>query len=406
MMLRRHLVVVVLAFGVTLYGGGVASVAQTSGSELAEAIGADATGDDSYAAVTSVDPFSAQGGEAVFEPGTPYEEVFTYSGVDAEASRLLGLTRQAPLAHSEGVFVQASPAEESATPSPSATETDAPPEGQAHTTDEAGSPAETLTPDEKPDPTVDVELPGTPSTPDALEQLVIPGTCGATDPTCDGILAALIGDPVDALCDPSDTGQTCQQFLASLLFGRPLPTECVGETCDILQDPLGPWSVCDVDDTGEQCPDPDDLIDLVWSVDSPLSNLKCTASVSGPSISDGGGMVRGKGSFDCGEGYVGFIEITVCLYRASGGAWVKMGCRHKEAASGGVPGSIEQKISEPCVKQQTATYRIRARGHAQDGLEPQNEDRDTAKATATLYCPGPSAEGASLDAIEYAESWL
>lgn len=113
-------------------------------------------------------------------------------------------------------------------------------------------------------------------------------------------------------------------------------------------------------------------------------------------------MVKGRGSFACGEA-VQEIAIKVCLHRASGGVWVKMGCRYKSWSLFGTS-SIDKRIAEPCLKQQTATYRIRARGWASDGAD---EDRDVATATAELYCPGPSsAADAARDALEFAESWL
>lgn len=215
--------------------------------------------------------------------------------------------------------------------------------------------------------------------------------------TCDEVVGALLDDILGEICDPAGNGQTCADFLES--FQSP---NCVGEACEILEDPLGPWSLCDVNNTGAECPDPDDAIDHAWSIDNPLSSLNCTASVTGPDITEGGGMVRGRGTFDCGES-TDSIYLTVCLHRRSGGVWVKMGCRKDFDVLFG-SNSLSKKIVERCLKQQTVEYRIRARGQASDGPD---EDRDAATQSAKLYCPGPSSVAdASIDALEYAESWL
>ncbi|MFN2587071.1 MAG: hypothetical protein ABR613_02975 [Actinomycetota bacterium] len=223
-----------------------------------------------------------------------------------------------------------------------------------------------------------------------------------TTPPPDATVMGAVESPLE--CGDDGCGNDGTEELVGLV--------CDAGACDAAQDPLGPWSACDLDNADEAretCPDPDDVVDLAWEMDAELSDLECEASVSGPRISAGGGMVVGRGTFECGE-FVSFVEIKVCLHRAVAGAWTKMGCREKKKiiSEGGVWGDASKKIAEPCTKQQTAVYRIRVRGHAVDGGGPNqiDEERDTAKATAELYCPGMSVDGASADAIEYAESWL
>lgn len=427
----RFLLVLVLLLGsLTAITG--SSAAQVQGSELVETVQAEAAGDEASIALESVEAFPSDGGQAVFEPGTENEEEFTYVTVDGETNRLVGLTRPTPLAHSAGAFVEAA-AKTDADPAPSPSETPAGDTGTVEHDDgtSGSSPSgesadsseglpqvcepvteksceevvdDTLGPIIGDPPTLD-ELCGGIQTCHMVEEVIDDLEMGdPCDPdntgrTCDAWLTELADGAIAAICDPENTGQTCNQWLAALFNDPP----CSGEACDVLGDPLGPWSVCDVNNTGEECPDADDVIDLIWSIDNPLSDLECTASVNGPSISNGGGMVTGRGTFSCPE-EISWIEVTVCLHRASGGVWVKMGCRHAEPEGPlFVPSSISKRIAEPCAKQQFVDYRIRARGYAQDGAD---EDRDAAKATATLYCPGTSVDGAASDALEYAESWL
>ncbi len=109
----------------------------------------------------------------------------------------------------------------------------------------------------------------------------------------------------------------------------------------------------------------------------------------------------GRGTLGCGGEAVEMLYLKVCLHRSSGGAWVKVGCRDNVYAAG--QDEVSKRIAEPCIRQQTTKYRILARGAEWDGPD---FDRDSAKATSILYCPGTSADGGASDGVEYAESWL
>ncbi|MDQ3914187.1 MAG: hypothetical protein M3323_02485 [Actinomycetota bacterium] len=337
------------------------------GATLVEPVALEADGETASIAVDNVTAFSPGGGAAVFEPGTAGAESFLYTTVDAETNRLVGLTRPSPAEHASGAFVASTPPPPSDTSQTPANQTEADPIESA--TQEPVAPVSTPPPDGTPDATIEDAL----GNPVGLVEL----ECGE---------ASCAGD--DAL---GMIGFTCE-----------------AEACEAADDPLGTWSVCDFEDSGETCPDPEDVIDLLWDTDAGLTDLECEASVTGPSISNGGGMVVGRGSFECGE-YVSWAKITVCLYRAIAGGWTKMGCREKQKMTGaGALGNVSKKIAEPCTSQQTSKFRIRARGWAVDGGGPGeiDEDRDSASATAKLYCPGTSLEGAASDATVYAESWL
>jgi hypothetical protein len=96
------------------------STAQATGGELLEPAPADAVGETASIHVSHIEAFTVDGGEAIFEPGTEYEEAFAYDSVDTDDGLLVGLTRAAPIDHPEGAFVQAVvPAEPSASPKPS-----------------------------------------------------------------------------------------------------------------------------------------------------------------------------------------------------------------------------------------------------------------------------------------------
>ncbi|MDQ4025558.1 MAG: hypothetical protein M3217_08735 [Actinomycetota bacterium] len=339
------LVGIFLASGVPVSGG--TSWADAVGGTLTGPVAAASVGEAASVTLDDVTAFSTGGGTAVFEPGSPNQETFSYTSADPDTNQLIGLTRVAPADHQAGAFVAVT----------------------------AGVPAQI-----EPVAPVTTAPPGA----DAAESGVDPLGDVVVECTDDSCGDAGLDELVSATCD-------------------------VG-ACDAVGEPLGPWSACDLDrddDVDETCPDAHDLVDTVWDTDVEPADLECTASVSGPDISSGGGMTTGRGSFDCGE-YVAVVEITVCLHRNDGGGWVEMGCRHKKKViSEGVWGSVSKKIAEPCARQTERLYRIRARGWAVDGGGDGkiDEDRDSAKATAVLYCPGTSLDGAVDDAVEYGESW-
>lgn len=415
----------------TLFAATLVSVAQTAGAELTEPVPAELAGPDAFVTVTDVSAFPPSG-DALFEAGTPNEERFTYSAVDSDLNRLVGLSRSSPGAHAAGAPVAPLEAADQGEPEPATTEAEpssgTPPQTTSTEGDgDDGAAGDMACADPTPD---DCAESGGSTTRDLPECDVQSVLCEIVDEVqqCESneLLCQIVEEVLDNVdtgdpCDPDNTGQTCTEYVGELLnCGTddcgPLIEDCeisnlpvvgavVRNLCDAVNDPLGPWSVCDLDNSGATCPDPEDVIDLLWEVESPLSSLECSASVSGPSISEGGGMVKGKGTFSCDEIYVGYIEIRVCLYRATAGGWLKMGCRfNKDEAP--AYATISQRIAEPCVKQQTVAYKIRARGEAIDGLDAENHDTDVAKATATLYCPGTAVDMAVQDALEYAESWL
>lgn len=410
------------------------SAAQTTGSELAEDVAAGTSGADAFIVLNDVATFPADGGEAVFEPGTHYEETFVYASVDAEANHLVGLTRDAPAQHPAGALVAPVTEEPSGEPTPEPT---GPLGGAAAGTTETQTPAATTTLDAEGEPSSVADRVADPPSLPSPATTSVGAACvlGTADP-CDETPAEAVSDPIPCEdptavvcgivnevtscdagtvvcavfheieellegidgrnpCDPHATGQTCDVWLNGLANEH-----CVGEVCQLWNEPLGPWSVCDVDDTEQECPDADDLVDLVWDLDNPLSDLECEAQTTGPTISSNGQTVRGTGAFGCNGEAVAWIDLKVCLHRASGGAWLKMGCR---TAWHGFVTSVSKKIAEPCVKQQTVKYRVRARGYAQDGPD---WDKDSDKSTATLYCPGASVEGLSQEVVDYGETWL
>ncbi|HYP25020.1 MAG TPA: hypothetical protein VEV43_15740 [Actinomycetota bacterium] len=101
------------------------SIAQPIGSVVTEDVSADATS----IAVEDAGVFSTHGGEAVFERGTANEEALTYSGVDLDAHRLIGLTRSNPLTHPSGTFLESVTAAATPTPAPAPSPTTEVPEG-------------------------------------------------------------------------------------------------------------------------------------------------------------------------------------------------------------------------------------------------------------------------------------
>ncbi|HEV2757528.1 MAG TPA: hypothetical protein VG318_17325 [Actinomycetota bacterium] len=341
---RLVFVGILLVSGVRVSGG--VSWAQEPGGTLAAAVTAAAVGEAAAVTLDDVSAFAPAGGAAVFEPGSPDQEAFSYASADPATNQLIGLTRVAPAEHDAGAFVA----------------------------------------------TTGIAAPVEPLAPVATAP---PGADGAEPPPP----GEVVTDCSDGSC--GDTG-----------LDEMIAATCDAGACDAIDDPIGAWSACDLDrgdEVDETCPDAHDLVDTVWDSDAGPADLHCTASVSGPDISSGGGMTTGRGTFDCGE-YVTFVEITVCLHRNAGGGWVEMGCRYKKKmiGEGGVWGSVSKKIAEPCLRQDEVAYRIRARGWAVDGggEDQVDEDRDSATAKAELYCPGTSLDGAVDDGVEYGESWL
>ena len=266
------------------------SAAGSSGTELAEYVSADVSGPEASIALLDVSLFPKEG-EAVFEPGTAYEEPFTYSRVDEETNRLVGIVRTAPIPHSAGVFVQAPVVEPAATPPPSA-----PPASGGDQTSTPGSSSTVEGSDDAP-----TSQPGSPQ--EIEDDIESDGTTSEDDTTDATDPCSLIaGRTCEAVVSDLLSGIDCTEGPVCPLIGEilaALPTDpaftCEGsEVCEIKNDPLGPWSVCDPDNTDRECPDPDDFVDLFWEIDDPLFHLDCQAGVAGPTLSDGGSMAKGK----------------------------------------------------------------------------------------------------------------
>lgn len=285
--MRQTRVVLVLILLLGVVATGQEAIAQSAGSELAEEVAVEAVGDGAYVVLESVEAFPVEGGEAVFEPGTAYEEPFTYAAVDADTNRLVGLTRPAPIAHSAGAFVQApetngssgaeatptptsSPSEQAGSASPDASSFQ---DGDGDQTTSNGV-ADEASSDNAPDPCyvvadrgcTDVLGPivGDPcdaptacealndaATGDPVDDLCDPNNTGQT---CADWLSILVGDPIDELCDPGDVGQTCAEWLAAFAFVQEVP--CIGETCDVIANPLGRGASATSRTPGRRAPTP------------------------------------------------------------------------------------------------------------------------------------------------------
>lgn len=329
-MTSRHLRI---PFALVLLVGVVAgvpsrSIAQQVGSELAEPVAADADAaeGEAYVALTSVDAFPVDGGDAIFEPGTANEEAFSYEGVDAEASRLVGITRPAPVAHSTGVFVAAP---EAASPEDTAATTDqestsagdggdgadestssngaeAPPEDDTDASDSSSTGTEQSD-----------SSSGTESSPDPCYALadqscaevvgsLVSDPCGDTQTlVCEAVLEIIhdleFGDP----CDPNDTGQTCMQYVDALITNLwnqcALLTDCKGYIDD----------VCDPDDSAQTCEG--------WLLGIPTAGPGGCGVVPGD-VSSGGTYVTGPGRTVCTKEQRK-ISAEVCIMRKIDGEW-------------------------------------------------------------------------------------
>lgn len=119
------------------------STAQGAGSSLAHEVTTTDPTEGGQIQLEDVSAFDPSGGEATFEPGTSSAESFTYSGVNAEHKYLVGISRQNPVAHPAGSFVQAVQAPEP-TPTPSG---DTPSDPQSPPPSDQPSPTYTDTPE-------------------------------------------------------------------------------------------------------------------------------------------------------------------------------------------------------------------------------------------------------------------
>lgn len=93
----------------TLVGEDAVSLAEGSGSKLAEEVASHEVGDNAQVRLEDVAAFDPNGGDAIFEPGTSDEETFSYASVDSDTNRLIGLSRPSPADHAVGTFVETVP---------------------------------------------------------------------------------------------------------------------------------------------------------------------------------------------------------------------------------------------------------------------------------------------------------
>lgn len=370
----RALLVLILLLGALTASR--AAVAQSAGSALAEAVAADAAGDNAYLSLESIEAFPPDGGEAFFEPGTENEEAFTYATIDAEMKRLVGLTRPEPTAHSLGAFVEAPSAPATGTPDPfGATPPPAeesPERAEAPGLSPSGSDGggelgsqEPTAPDDAaadtsgpPDPCVEIK--GTQTCASGVVDAVIDvifsncegNLCEVAQDPC-GEIGCDVGDP----CDPHNTGQTCPQYIAGLIHeiedflgsavGDPCDGGSTGEECPV---PLPPrcedvanalssngstdWLVdlLSIAAALEDCSDDLDedaylpaLPDVVGASDGiGLNHGKCDPGIGIPYESPASdSIVEGAASLLCGKQHA-LLDVFACLEKKVGGQWVRL----------------------------------------------------------------------------------
>jgi hypothetical protein len=283
-------VMAILVVAACLFAASTPTAAQTVGSDLVEPLEASVSGDEAYATLASVEVFAPEGGEAVIEPGTDQAETFGYAGVDVDTNRLVGLVRPSPSTHEVGAFV--APAEpDGPTPVPSPEASSSPePAGETAATHSGG------------DDTV--------STLDPVCGAVADQTCSESCPevhsgACEAA-AEIVGE-VDSEhpCDPAHSGQTCGDYVASIL------EEVEEFIISALGDP------CDPDDTGQTCEEfvtntlQPDVCDFAWPT-LPVSQ----------DVLLGVKQVFGDVAVTC---FAGPIDLEVCLeYGSSPGTAVPM----------------------------------------------------------------------------------
>lgn len=233
------------------------SLAQGPGAELAEALSADAVGPGVYVSITSVDEFPAEGGEAIFEPGTESEETFRYSSVDAEGNRLVGLDRPSPIDHPSGAFVQAPDDEVDPSPEPTAesppgdsgtSETDQGASGDEPTDDEAAS-GETGSPDS--------ESQSSATSSDTTASAEDASSVDATTTSAETSIIEDIVDLIDAALPAIGVQNPCSLLGIDCAVQDPCDPDGTGQTClDYVADKVGVFignGPCDPDGTGQTC---------------------------------------------------------------------------------------------------------------------------------------------------------
>lgn len=245
-------VVVSLALvGMLLAGGASNTWAVGPGAELAESIDAAVTGPEAYVALTDLAAFPSEGGQAVFEPGTAYEEAFHYTSVNVSAGRLVGLERPNPIAHAAGVFVAPVASEDADAPEQQPSASPSQSSDPAPSSTEAGTETEQSPEVTAPPASSESEAGAAVAAPDpcytvfdkscvgyVFEDVIGENPCnqGGTGRTCEDV----INDPCGSLL-----GKSCVDWLFEDVVGEnPCNTQGTGQTCeglinDLVADPCG-----------------------------------------------------------------------------------------------------------------------------------------------------------------------
>lgn len=318
------------------------SSAQANGTELAENVSAEVSGPEASVALVDVSAFPPEG-EAIFEPGTPYEEQFTYESVDENTNKLLGVTRPSPMYHASGVFVQAPDVAPTPTPSPP---TSPAPERQS-SSDETAAPDNSSTSGGSDTDVSSDASPQAGSVDDGVTELLSDSGC-TDDPVCSQVGESL-SDPIGKIglsgtCDV-ETGEACPVAPCPpyLQYFDPNFLECSTELEDVLSealptvetpdgpevDPAVPWPpmvidpgapVLAVDDLVPDAPSAEELVEVGLN----LVPGHCKPSAEAPYRSEGGTMVRATGSGDCDEDVLR-ISILVQIQVKDGAVWEEQG---------------------------------------------------------------------------------
>ena len=270
------------------------SLAEATGSNLTQPLGAGDIGESAVVGLETVEGFPTEGATVVLEPGTENEETIGYGSVDADAGHLKELSRPSPLDHPQGAYAQL--AQESPSPTPSPTSSDSEEiggseeESQSETDESsAGDPSSGQDGTTSDDSTSGVipeacdmvaaacELVGDPCAANAvlcevIEDLPDPCDPGNEGQTCMGVLEGLLNDlpdlqeAIDRICDPMGTGRTCQEMIDDL------------PTLDEVVD-----GVCDPANTGQTCQEMiEDLVSLEEIVDQLCDADGCVTTLPHP----------------------------------------------------------------------------------------------------------------------------
>lgn len=298
---------VALLVGVLIADGAV-SVAWSQGSELTQAVSAETSGEGASIALESVDAFPAEGGDAIFAPGTAAEERFQYARADYDTDRLVGLVRPDAAPHDAGVFVEPlHPVSQPDEPPQSSTEpeqTSEPETGSQTSAEPAPSGAASSEPAEplcdlgtiiKDNPCLEFLA----STLLGLVNETIPSECGTDSALSDCVAWVLskLDEGGAPPCGPDHALQDCVVYVIGLLgleWTDPCDPENTGRTCvDYLLDSMPPLL--------------EPMCDIWFPSGAPQQTVLTVAQVEG----DGLGLYGDAAAY-C-PGIPGPITLIVCL---------------------------------------------------------------------------------------------